>query len=177
VQEELAKRLQADQEVRKDLLKGNDPERLKDPAKLQAMMKVDAANTAYLVGLVKEVGWIDVERFGVEAANAAFLLVQHSGDLPLMVAVLPLIEKDVKTKRLDGEPYALLYDRLQLMLGGKQRYGTQLGANDKDEPVVAALEDRAKVDQYRKELGMTPLADYLKLFESGTGKKISILDD
>lgn len=126
---------------------------------------------------MQEVGWIDVGRFGADAANAAFLLVQHSANTPLMMAALPIIEKDVKAKRLDGEPFALLYDRLQLMLGGKQRYGTQLSANDKEDLVVPALEDRKKVDEYRKELGLPPLAEYLKLFESGTGKKVEIIDD
>jgi RNA polymerase sigma factor (sigma-70 family) len=175
VQRELAKRYKADQAVRADLV--GDPQKANDPKKVKEMVKVDSDNTAYLVKTVKEVGWIDVPRFGKEASDAAFLLVQHSANVPLMLAALPLIEKDVQAKRLDGQPFALLYDRLQLMTGGKQRYGTQLGANDKDEPVVPAVEDRAKVDQYRKELGMVPLAEYLKLFETGTGKKIEILDD
>lgn len=89
-----------------------------------------------------------------------------------MTAALPEIEKDVRAKRLpDGQGYALLYDRLQLMLGRKQCYGSQIGQNDKGKLVVLPLEGRARVDEYRKEMSMPPLADYLALFERG-GKKV-----
>src|SRR5262249_16601741 len=121
VQRELAKRLVVDQLVRTD------------PARLSDMPKVDADNTAYLLKLVREVGWIDAGRFGKEAWNAAFLITQHSGHLPLMLAVLPEIEKDYKAKRIEAQHYALIYDRVQLLTGGKQRYGTQLGQNEKGE--------------------------------------------
>ena len=89
-QAELVKRLQLDQAVRRDRSRRGE------------MAKVDADNTAYLKKQVTETGWIDVGRFGRSASHAAFLLVQHSGDLPLMLAALPHIKKDVKAKHFDG---------------------------------------------------------------------------
>jgi len=160
---ELDRRLEMDQAVRRD------------PKRQAEMPKVDADNTAYLLGLVKDYGWIDVQHFGAPASNAAFLLVQHSGNLPLMAAVLPLIREDVLAKRLDGQPYALLYDRLKLFTGEKQRYGTQIGTNEKGEMVVNALENRSKVDEFRKELGLPPLSTYLEHFKSQG--KIAFEDD
>jgi hypothetical protein len=142
-----------------------------DPAKQARMAEVDRDNTAWLKGLVEDIGWIDCDRFGVEAANTAFLLVQHSGDLPLMLAALPRIEADVKAKKLDGQPYALLYDRLQLHLGGRQRYGSQIGGAGEGEMVVLPLEDRAHVDDRRRELGMGPLSEYLDFFKRQNGGK------
>jgi YVTN family beta-propeller protein len=150
---ELAKRVAVDQAVRKD------------PSRHGEMGKVDADNTAWLRKTVTVHGWIDAGRFGRKAANAAFLLVQHSGDLALMKAALPLIEMDVRAGSLDGQSYALLYDRLQLMQGGKQRYGTQIVKDEeKGGWVVLRLEDPDRVDERRKSIGLGPLKDYLKLF-------------
>lgn len=165
VQGELARRAKLDQEVRTD------------PAKRNEAGKVDADNTNYVVKLVQEVGWIDAERFGARTSNDAFLIVQHSMHAPLMLAALPAIEKDVKAKRLNGQPYALLHDRLQLMLGEKQRYGTQIGPNDNGELVVLPLEDRRRVEELRKEIGLFSLADYLKFYEMSQGKPVKFPDD
>jgi hypothetical protein len=156
---ELARRAAIDQAVRRD------------PDRRGEMSNVDAENTAWLTGLVREIGWIDAERFGAKTANAAFLLVQHSGDLPLMAAALPEIEKDVRAGRIDAQPYALLYDRLHFMRGGKQRYGTQVVVRDDGSQVVERLEDPENVDERRREIGLGPLADYLKGFGRVTIEK------
>ena len=166
VRDELKKRGILDQEVRTD------------PTKQKDMAKVDAGNTKFLIELVQELGWIDVERFGEASSNEAFLIVQHSLNVPLMLAALPPIEKDVKSKRLDGQPYALLFDRLRVTLGEKQRFGSQLGSDLQGELLLMPLEDRMRVDDLRKELGMTPLAEYLKYFEKQNGgKPIRFLND
>jgi hypothetical protein len=166
LQEEFKQREKLDQDVRKD------------PAKQADMGKVDADNTAFLKKTVQELGWIDAGRFGAQASNTAFLIVQHSGDMPLMLAALPAIEKDVKAKLVDGGAYALLYDRVKLNLGEKQRYGSQIARTASGEMVVLTLEDKAKVDQFRKEMGMTPLAQYLAFFKGQNGgKDVKFADD
>ena len=121
--------------------------------------KVDAENTRYVKSLVATLGWIDAERFGREAANAAFLIVQHSGDLRLMMAALPEIKKDLKAKRVDPQDYALLFDRIQTSVGEKQRYGTQLGQNEKGELIVFPLEDRKRWRSSAKRSACSPSAN------------------
>ncbi len=138
---------------------------------------VDEDNTKWLVKTILEVGWIDVDRFGKEASNSAFLLVQHSPDLRLMLTALPFIETDVKAKKLDAQPYSLLYDRLQLRLGYRQRYGTQIGENTKGQFVVSALEDRKNVEQLRKDLGLFPLAQYFDMIRKAYGEKEIVFED
>jgi hypothetical protein len=163
--DELQRRLRNDQAVRRN------------GSSSSTMRKTDRENTAWLKKIVRHWGWIDASRFGVKAADAAFLLVQHSGDLEFMTAALPEIEEDVKARRLsDGQSYALLYDRLQIMRGGKQRYGSQIIENAQGEMVVSPLENRDKVDEYREEMGMEPLAKYLSLFVRD-GKKVVFADD
>ncbi len=170
IQGELAARKARDQEVRQPFTAGGNP----GPEAMARLSEVDRANTAWLGELVREVGWIDARRFGPEAANAAFLLVQHSGHLPLMLAALPEILEDVEAGVLAGSAYALLYDRTRLNLGEPQRYGSQL-TWDADGLFVAPLADPAGVDARRAELGMKTLAEYLGLFgERDGGRAIPI---
>ncbi len=89
-------------------------------------IRVTGENAAYLRALVLEVGWIDVQRFGYPTAVAAFLLVQHSLDLPLMLAAIPEVEKSTGSQGLGGDAYPLLVDRARLLQGERQLYGTQL---------------------------------------------------
>jgi hypothetical protein len=146
-----------------------------DKAALEAasreMKAVDADNTAYLSSTCTEVGWIDTARFGKNAANAAFLIVQHSENLPLMLAALPGIEADTQAGSLDGQSYALLFDRSRLRLGERQRYGTQVVQDESGALVVSLLEDRKKVDSYRKILGLGTLAEYLDDVKKAYGGK------
>jgi hypothetical protein len=153
VKGELQKRRKLDQVVRKD------------PSRHGEMKQVDTDNTTWLKKVVVDHGWIDSRRFGTKAADTAFLLVQHSGDLPLMLAALPEIEKDVRAGRLSAENFAFLFDRVQIMQGGQQRYGTQvIKEGEKGDWVVGRLEDPDRVDERRKEIGLGPLADYLARF-------------
>ena len=166
IQEDLAERHKEDQAVRTDPVRRGD------------MPRVDGENTAYLKKLVAEQGWIDCDRFGAETSNTAFLIVQHSGDIPLMMAALAPIEKDVQSGKLDPQPYALLFDRIKIFTGEKQRYGTQIGQGSKGQPVVLALEDKTKVEDFRKAIGLFPLSQYLDIFKQQTGaKEIEILEE
>ena len=63
----------------------------------------------------------------------------------------------------EGQWVALMTDRLLVQKEKKkQLYGTQLIAKD-GKLVPQPIEDEANVDRRRKELGMPPLADYLKM--------------
>lgn len=131
-------------------------------------------NREYLKALIQELGWIDIHRFGGEASGNAIVLVKHSQDLSLMMGILPFVEKDFKGQDEDNVMLAILYDGLQIDLGHKQRYGTQLGTDSEGHPMVLPLEDASKVEQFRKEIGLPPLAEYLKMASEGlfSGKLI-----
>ncbi len=161
---ELAKRVAKDRAVRTGTVNE------------KKMQKIDAENTAYLAGLVGRFGWVDVERFGIESARAAWELVVHSTDLSLMRAALPAIKADVDAKRLpNGEDYANLLDRVLMFDGRRQRYGTQIVQDAKGRTLVFPLEDAETVDQRRAELGMQTLAESLEMHQRWNGgQKIEI---
>lgn len=161
---ELTNRYKTDQEVRSN------------PSLASKMRETDVANTIYLKGIVSKFGWIDTERFGAQASLTAFLIVQHSGDASLMTATLPLIEKDVKEKRIDGQNYALLFDRLMLYMGKKQKYGTQVFKKENN-MIVLPCENKDKVDEFRNELGLSSLSQYLKMFGQPANSKPVFFED
>lgn len=124
-------------------------------------------NTEYIRNLLSEVGWIDVSRFGFGASNAAFLLVQHSWDIPIMMAVLPQLKADVDRGLMGRDAYVLLYDRLQLALGRPQLYGSQIARDDLGIYVLPTV-DPAHVEDRRREAGLIPLLDYVRVFGGET---------
>ena len=81
-----------------------------------------------------------------------------------MLAALPKIKAEVEAGRLEGDTYALLYDRIQLLLGKKQCYGTRMGKDPAGQPIVLPTELPETVDERRKSLGMDPLSVYVKIF-------------
>ena len=130
------------------------------------MRATDERLTARLLTLMAEHGWLDGARFGKDVANTAFLIVQHSGDLRLMQTALPYIETDVRARFLSGSSFALLYDRMRLAQGYPQRFGSQLSTLETGETVLMPCENLEEIDEYRSRLGMGPLVDYLRLFDS-----------
>jgi hypothetical protein len=151
IQREIAARLKKDQEV----LRGEDPERAAEP--------VIEDNLRYLRELTAEIGWIDRARFGAKTSYQAAILVEHAADLPFLLAALPLVEADFKGDHENPEAFAILSDSARLTLGLRQRYGSQFEFDLEGRPIVAPLEDVARVDEFRTMLGMPPLVQYLAL--------------
>lgn len=157
IRKELLWRRARDKEIRE---RGNMDEQVQ-----WEMVDLQVANADRMKIWLQQVGWIDVKRFGLEVSRGAFYLVQHSADLPLMLAVLPHLERDVKSGLLKpARLYALLYDRIQVFQALQQRYGTQVSFDAAGNPVVDDLEDPSQVDALRAKLGMETLKVYLDRF-------------
>jgi hypothetical protein len=82
---------------------------------------------------------------------------------------MPTVEEDVKKHGGPGEMFSVLYDELQIELGNKQRYGTQIDADKDGHPFILPLEDPARVDEYRKEIGILSFEQYRKLASDNMG--------
>jgi hypothetical protein len=127
----------------------------------RALARHDHENTEWLKGIVAEHGWPRISEVGREAAGKAWLLVQHADADPLFqLQALRLMEPLLAMGEVSQQNYAYLYDRVMLKLAGKQRYGTQatcLDGQRKPQP----LEDEAKLDQLRAQVGLDPEEKYL----------------
>ncbi len=166
LRQELLERVAKDQAIRHELIaKGAEHP---DPAVLERMRAIDASNLARMKEIVREHGWPGPELVGRDGSEAAFLLVQHA-DLGFQEEMLPLVEAAYKRGELAGQDYALLLDRVRVGQGKPQVYGTQARPPSewKDgEPALEPIEDEAHVDERRAEVGLPPLAEYLKLLKT-----------
>jgi hypothetical protein len=144
----------------------------KKPKELDRMNRVDATNRAWLKKVIDKYGWPGKTLVGEDGAESAWLLVQHADeDRPFQKKCLALMEEAVKKGEARGDDLAYLTDRVLVGEGKPQRYGTQtkiLNGEIRPDPV----EDEANLDKRRAELGMMPMAEYLKrVREMYLGKK------
>jgi hypothetical protein len=181
---ELVKRMAAEQGVRQELstrlpgAKFFDPEARKKPevkAAFEKMATIDGDNLKWFKEVVGRHGWPGRSLVGRDGAQAAFLIAQHAvADPAFQTKCLDLLRAANNKGEVEGQHVALLTDRLRVLVEKKkQLYGSQLKAEN-GKLVPLPIEDEANVDRRRKELGMPPLAEYLKFVnrpETGPAKK------
>lgn len=93
---------------------------------LRALDDRDQANTEWLAGFITKQGWPARKEVGEDASRAAWLLVQHADANPaFQLTALRLMTPLAARGEIEKQQFAMLTDRVQLKLTGKQRYGTQ----------------------------------------------------
>jgi hypothetical protein len=131
-----------------------------------AMAEIDHVNTEWLKAIVATQGWPTISKVGPAAAANAWLLVQHAdADPAFQLKALRLMEPMLAKGGVDKSNYALLYDRVMVNTAGKQRYGTQMTCSA-GKLVPRPIEDEAGLAKRRADMGLQPMADYLKLMGS-----------
>jgi hypothetical protein len=165
LRKELLDRVEKDQAVRTELIKAGVS--TPDKALLERMKAIDEQNTKRIKEIVIQIGWPSTKLVGVDGANAAFLLVQHS-DLKTQKEMLPLLKKAFQDGDVSGQNYALLLDRVLVGEGKPQLYGTQALPFEQwteQEPKLAPIEDEKNVDERRQKVGLPSLDEYRKLLK------------
>jgi len=123
--------------------------------------RINKQNQIELEQLIESKGWPKKTEVGEQAASAAFLIIQHS-DNEKQKKYLPVIKKLCEQNEADWQSYALMYDRIQVYDNKPQKYGSQITYNDQTKKYeLLPLEDETKVDEWRKEIGLVPLSDYV----------------
>ncbi|MCA0202017.1 MAG: hypothetical protein LCH56_14500 [Proteobacteria bacterium] len=116
----------------------------------------DAEHQKALVDLLPAEGWFAKSKYGAEAAEAAWLILQHAVRLKpeLLRTVKPAMDGMLAAHEVDRPSYARLDDRLAMMDGRFQTYGTQMVCH-MSRWVAYPIGDRNAVDQRRKEMEIT----------------------
>jgi uncharacterized protein DUF6624 len=137
-----------------------------DTSQAFAMQRTDSVNTAWLKAYVARWGWPTSGQIGRPAVEAAFLIVQHAvHDTAFMRAMLPAVEQAHRRGDLDGVSVAMLRDRIEVKAGHGQTYGTQLSLKN-GRWLLDPIADSAHVDERRRSMGLSPLAEYLRKIDS-----------
>ncbi|MGE4063443.1 MAG: DUF6624 domain-containing protein [Rhodospirillaceae bacterium] len=126
----------------------------------------DIENQKQLKAMLPQRGWFLKSEVGAEAVAAAWLIVQHAinSDIALVRHVLASMKALLPTGEVEKGDYAMLADRVSVVDGVRQTYGTQMICNE-FKWVLYPVEDEAGVDARRKEMGIeVTLADQLAQF-------------
>jgi tetratricopeptide (TPR) repeat protein len=122
---------------------------------------IQEKNQKELEQLVTAKGWPRIGEVGSDAAMAAYLVAIHTND-GSQKKYLPMIKQRCEENELPWQRYANIYDRCLFNENKPQKYGTHTRFNQQTKSEeLYPLEDETKVDEWRKELGLEPLAEYL----------------
>jgi len=134
----------------------------KDTAKLFRAMRGDSARTRWLRNAVKERGWPKRSVVGDSAAKAAWLMLQHTEFQDWADEMLPVLERLADSGEVKRSELALFTDRVLMHRGQPQRYGSQFNFVD-GRMVAYRIEDLAQLDARRAEVGLPPMAEYVRV--------------
>lgn len=124
---------------------------------------IDDANTSYLRAHLPGDGWFRQSRDGEQITSDAWLIAQHSNDMSFQTAVAARMAPLAVSGEVKGSHFALIYDRTEMFARRPQFYGSQVSCQSGQwQPVP--IRDAATVDVRRRQMGMAPLAEYMKEF-------------
>jgi hypothetical protein len=125
------------------------------------LAEIDCSNTAWLRQQVRQHGWFDISRYGAEADEAAWLIVQHADRTPVFQAeMLALLEERAAAGESSRRQVAYLWDRVAVKEGRPQRYGTQMECDGDEIVPIGGLEDPARIEERRASIGLQTYASY-----------------
>lgn len=123
------------------------------------MREVHERNAERLLAILDEHGWPGHSRVGEEAAEAAWLVLQHAiGNPALQRRGLFLLSEAAASGDVPMVQLAMLDDRVRICEGRAQRYGTQYDWDEHGLLSPLPIEDEANVDARRREIGLAGLA-------------------
>ena len=126
----------------------------------QKMEALHARNAKELQKLMEKIGYPTAEKVGQEASDAAWLVIQHSiGQPNFMKKAAILLEEAVHKNKANPKHLAYLTDRIAVFEGKPQHYGTQFDWDKNGIMNPNQYDDRSKVNQRRKALGLNTLEE------------------
>jgi hypothetical protein len=128
------------------------------------MEAVHLKNAARLEELLAEHGWLGKTLVGEDAAEAAWLIVQHAiSRADLQRKFLPLLKINIERGENPAWQAAYLEDRILSFEGKPQIYGTQFDWNERDAMSPNEIVEPEKIDERRAAVGLeVPYSEVVK---------------
>jgi hypothetical protein len=137
------------------------------------LAEIDAALTNELKLDVQTKGWPTIALVGIEASNAAMLVLTHTRDHAWQVSLLPMLIDLADEKKIDGSSLALAIDKELVFEGKLQRYGTQFKQMDDGTIAMYGVEDPGGLDRERAEVMLPPIEVYKQMMAETYHLKVS----
>lgn len=132
---------------------------------------LDEKNTTRLSQIVERFGWPTISMVGAKASHAAWLVVQHSPDINFMRQSLDAM-KQVSADGIDTVNVAYLEDRVRMMDGRPQLYGTQFTVVN-DELKMYSVDNLEELESRRAQMGLESLEVQRMKLQVTYGKPIA----
>lgn len=124
------------------------------------MEAVHLENAAVLEQAFDALGWPGRAALGDEGASAAFFVLQHAISRPdLQRRGLSLMLEAIPQGQANALDAAYLSDRIAVMEGAPQTFGTQFDWDEQGLLSPAPIASPHDVDERRASIGLLPLAD------------------
>ena len=155
--------MKTDQEVRVAFLAAHNRQphdSIAEAEALHEMQRVDKLNQEQICKILDSRGFVGSDKVG-DAVGTFWAVIQHS-DVNIQKKYLPLFQEAAQKGDIAKEGVAMMEDRINMFEGKPQRYGSQIEEDEHGNPRLYQLLDESKVDEWRSEMGMEPLKDYLR---------------
>jgi hypothetical protein len=157
-----------DLQLREELIKAK---RLSDGYN-RAMEELHSRNADLLSEIVDAIGYPTIAKVGKEASEAAWLVIQHSISQPsFMKKCWELLQISVSENKADPIQLAYLSDRIAVLEGKTQLYGTQFDWDENGKLSPNLYDDLAKVNKRRTAIGLNTLEEQIEIIRNRVAKE------
>ena len=126
----------------------------------EEMKELHDRNAKILSEIINTIGYPTIDKVGNEASEATWLIVQHAiGQPDFMKTCVKLLEGAVNENKASAIHLAYLTDRVAVLEGKPQLYGTQFDWDENGELSPNDFDDLKKVNQRRKAIGLNSLEE------------------
>jgi hypothetical protein len=126
----------------------------------EEMAQLHNRNAEALDEILDTIGYPTIDQVGEEASQAAWLVIQHAiGQPAFMRKGAQLLEKAVAEEKAAPQDLAYLTDRIAVLEGKPQLYGTQFDWDENGELSANPFDNLALVNQRRKTIGLNTLEE------------------
>lgn len=130
------------------------------------MVALHNSNAKELNQIIEHIGFPTPEKVGEEASEAAWLIIQHSiGQPDFMKKAAKLLEEAISHNKVAPKGFAYLTDRIAVLEGRHQLYGTQFDWDENGEMNPQPYDNIVKVNQRRKAVNLNTLEEQIEIMQ------------
>lgn len=133
----------------------------------EEMKELHNRNAKILNDIIDTVGYPTTDKVGKEASEATWLVIQHAIAQPhFMKKCVKLLEIAVSENKASSKNLAYLTDRVAVLEGKPQLYGTQFDWDENGELSPNDFDDLTKVNQRRISIGLDSLDEQIEVIRN-----------
>jgi hypothetical protein len=138
----------------------------------EEMQELHNKNAQVLHDIIQIIGYPTIDKVGQEASDASWLVIQHAiGHPGFMRMCVSLLEDAVNEHRADAKQLAYLTDRIAVLEGKLQLYGTQFDWDENGYLSPNPIDDRVTVNERRKIFGLNTLEEQTEIMRRQVKKE------